>query len=208
MARTKSFNPNDALTQARDAFWAEGYQAMHMARLLEAMGIHRGSFYDTFGSKRALLLAALDRYLEDRRGFVARVAEGRAPTDAIAALFASMIDDSRGAHACHGCLLVNLAVELAPRDPEVARRVREGLAELEDLFRDWITEARRRGRIRAEVEPEPLARSLVSQLVGLLVLVRAGVDREIQRSVVDQVRHTLSQASPPPQHRGGLARRF
>jgi TetR/AcrR family transcriptional repressor of nem operon len=40
------------------------------------MGIGRGSFYDTFGDKHALFLAALDRFREARTSWIDTVLEG------------------------------------------------------------------------------------------------------------------------------------
>ena len=68
MARTKEFEPLVALDTAMELFWRKGYEATSMRELLDAMGIGRGSFYDTFGDKHALFLSALDRFQEVRTG--------------------------------------------------------------------------------------------------------------------------------------------
>ena len=51
-------------------FWVKGYGATSMRDLLEGMGIGRGSFYATFGDKRALFLAAFDRFEGGRTSWV------------------------------------------------------------------------------------------------------------------------------------------
>ena len=48
MPRTKAFDVTDALDKAKDYFWAHGYESTSMDDLLKAMGINRGSFYDTY----------------------------------------------------------------------------------------------------------------------------------------------------------------
>jgi TetR/AcrR family transcriptional repressor of nem operon len=45
-----------------EVFWKQGYENTSMNDLLDAMGIQRGSFYNTFGSKKETYLRALDRY--------------------------------------------------------------------------------------------------------------------------------------------------
>lgn len=62
MPRIKEFRPEAALDAAVQLFWRRGYGATSMRDLLDGMGIGRGSFYDTFGDKHTLFLAALDRF--------------------------------------------------------------------------------------------------------------------------------------------------
>ena len=64
MARPKSFDPETALACAMAVFQEKGYEAASVADLTERMGINRFSMYDTFGDKRSLYLAALDRYVD------------------------------------------------------------------------------------------------------------------------------------------------
>ena len=62
MARQKEFDREEALDRAMAAFWSKGYAATSIEDLVAHMGIQRGSLYGTFGDKRRLFLAALDRY--------------------------------------------------------------------------------------------------------------------------------------------------
>ena len=45
-----------------EVFWRHGYKKTSLEDLCEAMGIQRGSFYNTFGSKRDVYLKSLDRF--------------------------------------------------------------------------------------------------------------------------------------------------
>ena len=62
MARYKEFEVNEVLDKAIQLFWEQGYQKTSMQELVENMGIHRRSIYDTFGDKHALFIKALKRY--------------------------------------------------------------------------------------------------------------------------------------------------
>ena len=62
MPRPKSFDPDHALDRAMCAFWKKGYASTSISDLTKAMGINKFSLYSTFGDKRAVFLAALDRY--------------------------------------------------------------------------------------------------------------------------------------------------
>ncbi len=50
IARSKAFDPEEALERALDLFWRQGYEATSVAHLVGRLGISRASLYDTFGS--------------------------------------------------------------------------------------------------------------------------------------------------------------
>src|SRR6185295_14348282 len=62
MARPKAFDPDTAAQEAMETFWERGYNATSVNDLLAEMGLNRGSLYGTFGDKKQLFLAALDKY--------------------------------------------------------------------------------------------------------------------------------------------------
>ena len=64
MARSKEFDEKQALRKAMELFWQQGYEKTSMQELVDYMGIHRRSIYDTFGDKRTLFLSALSYYEE------------------------------------------------------------------------------------------------------------------------------------------------
>ena len=71
----KSFDPEIALVRARDLFWSRGYDGTGIRDLESELGINRKSLYDTFGSKRALFLRALEQYTDS---VIARICTGLA----------------------------------------------------------------------------------------------------------------------------------
>jgi TetR/AcrR family transcriptional regulator, transcriptional repressor for nem operon len=178
MPRTKDFEPQEALDAAMDLFWRKGYEAASMRELLATMSIGRGSFYDTYGDKHALFLAALDRFREVRTSWIEEVLEG-AGLERIEEVFRRSVDGLVAPEVRRGCLLANSAVELAPHDPEVAGRISRYVSRTEDAFEDALTRAREAGEISADSDPKALARFLVNTLHGLRVLARAGSDREL-----------------------------
>jgi TetR/AcrR family transcriptional regulator, transcriptional repressor for nem operon len=62
MGRKPLVEPDVALDRIMPRFWARGYEATSIDDLLEATGMHRGSFYRTFGDEHSAFVAALARY--------------------------------------------------------------------------------------------------------------------------------------------------
>jgi TetR/AcrR family transcriptional repressor of nem operon len=187
MPRTKEFEPQEALDAAMHLFWRKGFGATSMRDLLDAMCIGRGSFYDTFGDKHTLFLAALDRFEDARTSWMDRALEG-AGVDGIEEVFRRSIEGLLGFEPRRGCLLANTAVELAPHDPEVAGRISRYVRRTEEAFTGALARAQEAGEIPADGDPKVLARFLVSNLHGLRVLARAGADR---RTLEDAARVAL-----------------
>lgn len=61
MGRNRGFDENAVVAAAALAFSEGGYEATSIDDLVHCTGLHRGSLYQAFGSKRGLFLLALRR---------------------------------------------------------------------------------------------------------------------------------------------------
>lgn len=182
MARTKTFEPDHAVDAALALFRLRGYEATSVDDLVQQLGIGRGSLYDTFGSKHALYLQALDRYLQQ----IAPAADAPLPEraqDAIAALLYQQVDDAVRAAPLGGCFLINSAVELAGRDKAVAARVKKNLAQGEQMIEQIL--ARDAELALPADECRRLAQFFVSVIVSLRVRAKLNPNRALLRETVD-----------------------
>jgi len=191
MPREKQFDTEAALDRAMEAFWAHGYEATSMERLLARMGINRGSFYDTFESKRAVLLEALRRYTADRGEAMRSAAESRRPRGAILSASRAPRCAPPRAPGCRGCLLVNSAVELAPHDAEVAKIVRSGFRDIARFFARLVERGQAAGEIDQGLDAAELGRALLGHLLAGMVLTRSGAPKAMRQTLIDQVERTL-----------------
>lgn len=180
MARPREFDTTQALDRAMRVFWAQGFEATSLCDLLCAMGLSKSSLYETFGSKHELYLATLDHYNRTvtAKHVATAIGAHASPKAGIAAVFDGLIDSmvtSQG--GCCGCFLNNSAVEVAPRDPAAARRVCDGLDQVESAFCEALGRARAAGEIPDHRDTQALARYLNSSLNGLMVMAKARPER-------------------------------
>lgn len=179
MARQREFEPDVALEQAMQAFWAKGYKATSLDDLCTATGLSRSSLYATFGGKRALLHRSLERY--EQQG-LARInaALGRPlpVRDAIAGFIAELIDRIVAGPGRRGCFIGNCAAELARNDHATAVRVRRSLERIESAFAAALSRGQERGEIPATADARSLARFLVAGIQGLRLFGKANPDRD------------------------------
>jgi TetR/AcrR family transcriptional regulator, transcriptional repressor for nem operon len=179
MARQREFDRETALDRAMAAFWSKGYGATSIEDLVAHMGIQRGSLYGTFGDKRTLFLAVLDRYQRVvARELVEALDAPGSGIEAIRQFFRLRVEGSLDRRRPPGCLVTNSAVELSGRDRGAAAMVGGSLAKIEAAF------------LRA------LARFLTSSAQGLSVMARAARDRAALEDVVDVILSVLESGQP------------
>lgn len=187
MARCREFDIEEALDQALNAFWQTGYAATSMTDLLTAMGLSKSSFYECFGSKHEVLRAALNRYstrelAETRCHFNA----GSPVAPLLIAWLGHSIDPAahRPSERC-GCLVVNIAVELAPHDPDIEEGVRKHIDAVAALLAEVIARGQAEGSIRATVIPTRSADVLLNLIAGLQVLAKGGMETARLAAIVE-----------------------
>jgi TetR/AcrR family transcriptional repressor of nem operon len=179
MARPREFDEHAALDKALAVFWRHGYEASSLAELLAAMELSKSSFYETFGSKHALFLEALQQYQDERLGQLrATLAGGNSARAAIEAFFQRIVGHATEGGNTRGCMACNEAVELAPSDATVRRQVERHLAGTEAIFAEAVRRGQADGSIGRRHGAERLARFLAVALNGLQVMARARSPRE------------------------------
>ncbi|MFB4301953.1 TetR/AcrR family transcriptional regulator [Actinomadura sp. NTSP31] len=193
MARTKEFDPDAALQRALELFWERGYEATSMADLVAHLGIARASVYATFGGKHELFLRALERYLETTDPKIADALSQPGPVlPAVRALIERYAAEAGRERPRLGCLVVNTAVELAPRDAEAARLVEASWTFLEASLTSALTRARAQHELPESADPRALARLLLVLFQGMRVLGRAPAEDGRLRDAARQAQALLA----------------
>ena len=188
----KTFDTDEVLGKAMQAFWARGYEATSIHDLLRTMGLNRGSLYATFGDKRSLFIRALRHYdAVYRKAWVTTLAGSGSPRRAITGAFEDVIASVLETGSRDGCLLINTALELSPHDAEICDIVGHGLAEMEAFFREMIENGRASGDIARTVAPGDTARALLGLFIGLRVLSRSRPEEPLLRSIANQAEALL-----------------
>ncbi|WP_068783597.1 TetR/AcrR family transcriptional regulator [Paenibacillus phocaensis] len=184
MARSKEFEENEVLLKAMRLFWEQGYEKTSLQDLVEHMGIHRRSLYDTFGDKHTLFIKTMERYAKLTDATLkAEAQRGRTAKESIRLIFDYLIE-TNGEQPI-GCFFVNSATELAYRDPAVNELTNEGFGKEEQLLRELIQQGQQSGEISANQEPGLLASSLHTTMIGIRVLRRASADKKKLHRIAD-----------------------
>lgn len=176
MARPLKFNVDEALDCALGVFWQRGYESTTTAVLAQAMGIQKGSLFNTFGDKRSLYLLALKRYLERvSDDLQANLADAKEPVEALSVWIAERAATCSSAEGQVGCFIVNTTIEMAGQDPVIGEITKAYWGHLEDQLALVLEGGQARGEIRSEIKASTLAHLLMTHLAGMNVIARQGV---------------------------------
>lgn len=187
MGRHPKFDQATVVDAAMGVFWRQGYAATSPQLLVEELGIGKGSLYNAFDSKHNLFTLALRDYCTMRaQALTARLADpqGAGKTPVRPALRAAIQElTGVGSHR-RGCLMVNAVTELAHQDAPVAELGRSLFAAIEEAFRDAVERGQRSGEL-GPGDPSAAASSLLTTVIAVSVLSRAGADNKSLNQLID-----------------------
>lgn len=124
--RPRNFDPEAALLIGQRMFHTEGYDAVGLAALTEAMGIKPPSFYTAFGSKAGYFEQILARYAQTVLSLDDVLLPGRSAESALNDLLERAARTYARDPACLGCLVLEAARgHSATESTVLARRIAE-----------------------------------------------------------------------------------
>jgi len=171
MGRPKQFDPDVAVATAMDLFWRNGYGATTPAELVDALGIGKGSLYNTFENKHALFEQALRRYGDER---VANLVETLGRPGSVRARLQAALErlaaPERAKLRRRGCLAVNTATEFGEADATTMAIVQGVFERMERALQATIEEGQRNGELDAQRDAKAMASLLLTTILGMTVI--------------------------------------
>jgi len=166
----KQFDREEVLGKAMELFWHQGYTATGMTQLLNHMGIGRQSLYDTFGDKKSLYLAALERYFEflGTQWKQALEAPG-SPLQNLRRLFDRIMELSEET-GFNGCFVGNAMAEFGDGDEDVRQLLGKALDRMEAMLTGMLQKAQKAGELSSQAVPGDLAKLLIASIQGSALL--------------------------------------
>lgn len=182
--RPRSFEEGAVLDSAMATFWKQGYDATSYSDLVEATGLGRQSLYQAFGDKRSLFTATLLHYGQSVTQKSIDILEDQASPTQNLRRWLNRLRERSVPHR-NGCLLTNTAVELVPRDPELAKIVRNQLNRVEVTLRTVIERAVAVGELPKQTDAAEMATYFFGIAQGLMVMGRLGLSHSKLKSYTD-----------------------
>lgn len=194
--RPRAFDRYTALTRAMLVFWSKGYESTSMNDLCEAMQIRSPSLYAAFGSKEALYLEALDRYVSTIGSAVWTNLDGRATARAgVEDLLLTATEALPASEALPaGCMSTLAGVGDAWPDgiAQVAREIRSSCI---DHLASRLERGVGEGELPATVDVGRLSRFYFGIFQGMAIQARDGATCEELRGIAESA--MAAWPSPP-----------
>ena len=178
MPDIKHFDPDAALETTLRLFWRRGPEATGIQDIVSATAVSRSSLYATFGGKRDLYLAALQRYVEQRsEPAFQRLAADERGLPAIADFFTELVAvRCTGEFARWGCMVANAHAAGQDADARVHALLDRHHERLCDALADALTTAESLGQLAPDAAPRPTAEVLALLAYGVNLRSRNGAD--------------------------------
>ena len=192
IGRPREFDTDRALDAAMHLFWRQGYEATSMQNLLDTMNLSKSSLYQTFGSKHDLFQRCLQHYRNMMTtGLKQELKQAATARSFIEHFYMSLVDRMKDPVNRIGCLVMNSASELAQRDEDIAKAIKQGTESFIKVFYAAVKQAQSEGDIPKDKDAQSLAHYLMSSLAGLNSMAKAGASQTVLNNIVKEILQSL-----------------
>ena len=185
------FDPERALDRMLKTFWRHGYKSTTTKKLAESAGLSESSLFNTFGSKREVFIASLERYevvMENLRAMLDREDSALAGIREYWTFICRYAADKANAR---GCLITNASIEHAD-DPEISSLLKTIHRESVKGFRQALDCAITMGELREGTDTQALAEFLHHSTQGIRVLARLNPSKKQMEHICGLTMEVLS----------------
>ena len=175
------------LNAALKCFIGHGFHAASMANIAEAAQMSAGLIYRYFENKNAIVLAIVERQLEEKQAFIRQLQSSEQIVDGLVDAFETW--SRPGAGTMSVALMLEMSAE-ATRDPRIAEALRASDTVTRGAFEAWLRRPREQGGLGFDAH-EAHRRALGVRLVVDGLALRAArepdLDRAEVRTAIEQV---------------------
>lgn len=174
------------LKEASAAIRLEGPDRIGVAAIMARAGLTHGGFYAHFASKDELLVAAIAQMFDEACAWFEELTRDKPPAEGLAAYVGFYLSRHHRDHREESCPIASMAADLPRLGHDARAAFEHGAARLTTLI---AAQLQAMGRDNAGV----LAVSLLSEMVGAVVLARSIADTEHSTAILRASRHTIGE---------------
>ncbi len=155
----------------REIVVRQGFNAAGLSSILTAADIPKGSFYHYFKNKEDFGLAIIEDFaVEDREKLQKTVNnENLLPLQRLNSYFAASQVEMEACDCVNGCLIGNLAQELAAQSEVFRDRINQIFSDWEEQFVTCLEDAKASGELSANTDTAQLAKFILAGWQGAIL---------------------------------------
>ena len=173
---------------AREVFSKKGYHEATMDDVAEQLGVSKGALYQYFNSKEDLYRTILKARFHNMTALLRSTATGGGSlAETCQAFFDNLTKDTSSiGHSFE-------VISEASRNAALAKVVRENYHETTEVIEQCLTELRKEGFLRKELDIHLLTEGLVAFYDGLMVHLAIGTERSEVRKIFAEFMTAMEQ---------------
>ena len=171
LGRPASFSRDRAIDQAMQLFWRDGYQAVTVSELADAMALQRSSFYNSFGTKEAVFREVVEAYaLQAPDAVLDNVRPGDSAIKTLVKALRALCHARAKDDYARGCLICNSIAELIGVDETLGPMLETALSLRIESMERLYNLAVQQKEYSTSSTIRDVARTTVSFLIGINVI--------------------------------------
>ena len=185
--RPRTFDREQALSNAMKIFWARGYEGATLTELQRAMGgITAPSLYAAFGSKEELFKEAVELYSKLQGIPILKALTGKSTTrESMEAFLMVMAESFSQPDKPHGCLVTLGAINGIRDNRRVQDYLRDRRARRHQVILQRLERGVEEGDLPPDLDLKAIATFYSTVVNGLAIQARDGATRSDLKTTVD-----------------------
>lgn len=193
MARQKSYDREEAVIKATNAFREHGYQNLGIRAIEELVGIGRFAIRTDFDGKEGLFKEALATYTKEYTELVIQPIREADDISALEGFFERSASEEYDARLNHGCLLVNTMIETPTYQyPEFNAYTQPHFDSLKEAVFELVNKAKINGTVKESVNATHAAEFINGALISMNVMNRDANNIKGTEGYADMVLATIA----------------
>jgi TetR/AcrR family transcriptional repressor of nem operon len=186
--RNAEFDRKTVLCKAMAVFTAKGYGKTSMQDLTKATGLHPGSIYCAFESKKGLLLAAIEQYQQERNQQFARVFDNNNPSlENLSHYLDDIVSECQSGDLSQACLLTKTLNEIGGQDDDINTLITANILAWQQGLKGVFERAKATGELPSDCDALVLAQYLMMGIYGLRTFAHTHNNHQTLRQLADKL---------------------
>lgn len=181
MPKVEQFDKHIALQEATNVFWQKGYKGTSLTDLTLALGIGKGSFYNTFKSKSVLFEQCINAYRCDSIKSLKEILQAeKNAKKGLRNFLKATLDYAVNDPEHKGCFLTNTCTELAASNECIAQLMNDHYKEMKLTISIYLKNASSLKNLTIT----QVANTIVTFFIGMTVEVKLQNNKkQIEQSI-------------------------